>query len=45
MTVNIRGRPGKNSPEVQYDKRELLGFTDEDMAMIRERIIDHLGNL
>lgn len=41
----LSGRPGKNSPEVQYDKRELLGFTDEDMAMIRERIIDHLGNL
>lgn len=37
--------PGGKSPRVKYDKRELLGFTDNDIAMIRDRLIDHLGNL
>lgn len=37
--------PGGKSPRVKYDRRELLGFTDNDIAMIRDRLIDHLGNL
>lgn len=41
----LRSRPGKNSGEVQYARRELLGFTDEDISMVRDRLIDHLGEL
>lgn len=37
--------PGGKSPRVKYEKRELLGFTDKDLAMIKDRLIDHLGEL
>lgn len=37
--------PGGKSPRVKYDKRELLGFTDSDLGMIKDRLIDHLGDL
>lgn len=37
--------PGGKSPRVKYDKRELLGFTDSDLEMIKDRLIDHLGDL
>lgn len=37
--------PGGKSPRVKYDKRELLGFTDSDIEMIKDRLIDHLGDL
>lgn len=41
----LHDSPGGKSPRVKYAKRELLGFTDQDLAMIRDRLIDHLGNL
>lgn len=41
----LHDSPGGKSPRVKYDKRELLGFTDKDLDMIRDRLIDHLGNL
>lgn len=37
--------PGGKSPRIKYNKRELLGFTPEDIALVRDRLIDHLGNL
>lgn len=37
--------PGGSSPRVKYEKRELLGFTDSDLEMIKDRLIDHLGDL
>lgn len=41
----LHDSPGGKSPRVKYDKRELLGFTDKDLAMIKDRLIDHLGDL
>lgn len=41
----LHDSPGGKSPRVKYAKRELLGFTDQDLDMIRDRLIDHLGNL
>ncbi len=35
--------PGGKSPRVKYDRRELLGFTDKDLAMIRDRLINHFA--
>lgn len=37
--------PGGKSPRVKYDKRELLGFTGSDLEMIKDGLIDHLGDL
>lgn len=41
----LHDSPGGKSPRVKYAKRQLLGFTDQDLDMIRDRLIDHLGNL
>lgn len=41
----LRDRPGRNSPSVQYAKRELLGFSDGDLDMIRDRLLSHLSSL
>ena len=41
----LHDSPGGKSPRVKYDKRELLGFTDSDLEMIKDRLIDDLGNL
>lgn len=41
----LHDSPGGKSPRVKYDKRELLGFTDSDLEMIKDRLIDHLGDL
>lgn len=39
----LRDRPGRNSPDVQYSRRELLGFADTDLEMIRDELLDHLA--
>lgn len=39
----LRDRPGRNAPQVQYAKRELLGFTPADLDMIRDRLLEHLS--
>lgn len=39
----LRDRPGRNSPDVQYNRRELLGFTDADLDMIRDELLVHLA--
>lgn len=39
----LRDRPGRNAPDVQYNRRELLGFADADLDMIRDRLLDHLA--
>lgn len=41
----LRDRPGRNASQVQYEKRELLGFSAGDLNMIRDRLIDHLAGL
>ena len=38
----LRDRPGRGQADVQYDRRELLGFTDVDLEMIRDRLLTHL---
>lgn len=39
----LRDRPGRNSPDVQYSRRELLGFASSDLEMIRDELLDHLA--
>lgn len=38
----LRDRPGRNAPDVQYARRELLGFTQADLDLIRDRLLEHL---
>lgn len=39
----LRDRPGRGAPETQYERRELLGFTDADLDLIRDRLLEHLA--
>lgn len=39
----LRDRPGRGQADVQYDRRELLGFTDADLDMIRDFVVDYLA--
>lgn len=41
----LRERPGRNAPQVQYPRRELLGFSAGDLDMIRDRLLNHLSEL
>ena len=38
----LRDRPERSQADVQYDRRELLGFTDADLNLIRDRLLEHL---
>ena len=38
----LRDRPERGQAEVQYERRELLGFTEADLDMIRTRLLEHL---
>lgn len=38
----LRDKPARNAADIQYAKRELLGFTDADLELIRERLLEHL---
>ncbi|HEB0915036.1 phage virion morphogenesis protein [Enterobacter cloacae] len=39
----LKDRPNRNSRDVQYEARPLLGFTRDDEQMIEDIIIRHLG--
>ncbi len=39
----LRDKPGRNSPDIQYQRRELLGFSDAELDMIRDQLIEHLA--
>ena len=39
----LRDRPGRNAADVQYARRELLGFTPDELDMIRDQLLDHLA--
>jgi phage virion morphogenesis protein len=39
----LRDRPGKGQADVQYNRRELLGFASADLEMIRDELLDHLA--
>ncbi|WP_322978983.1 phage virion morphogenesis protein [Pseudomonas sp. C11] len=38
----LRDRPGRGQAEVQYAKRELLGFNHAAIELIRDSLLDHL---
>ena len=38
----LRDRPDRGQAEVQYERRELLGFTDADLELIRDQLLQHL---
>lgn len=38
----LRDRPERGQADVQYDRRELLGFTHADLELIRDRLLEHL---
>lgn len=39
----LRDRPGRGQAEVQYAKRELLGFNHAAIELIRESMLEHLA--
>lgn len=38
----LRDRVSPDGPQIQYPKRELLGFSEADRALVRDLLIDHL---
>ncbi|MCM2131468.1 phage virion morphogenesis protein [Larsenimonas rhizosphaerae] len=40
----LRDRVAINGPRVQYEQRELLGFTDHDRTVLRDSLLDHLNH-
>lgn len=43
--LGLKDRPNRNSRDVQYEARPLLGFTRDDEQMIEDVIIRHLGKI
>lgn len=41
----LRDRAEKGAPDTQYAERQLLGFTDADLDLIRDRLLEHLVDL
>lgn len=37
----LRDRAKRGAPEVRYEKREILGFTDTDLDRIHRTLLDH----
>lgn len=40
----LKDRAERGAPDVQYDPREVLGFTDADLNLIRDGLLSHLTN-
>lgn len=38
----LKDRAERNSPEVKYEERKLLGFTEEDIELIRDHLLLHI---
>lgn len=38
----LKDRPERGAPDVRYDQRELLGFTEADIDLIRDGLLNHL---
>ncbi|MCQ4319725.1 phage virion morphogenesis protein [Stutzerimonas stutzeri] len=38
----LRDKPGRQTPDTQYARRELLGFSAADLELIRDRLVEHL---
>ncbi|MFI8483005.1 phage virion morphogenesis protein [Pseudomonas sp. NPDC078700] len=39
----LRDRPSKSSPDTRYNRRELLGFSSDDLNMVRTSLLNHLA--
>ena len=39
----LRDRPSRGQDDVQYNRRELLGFASADLEMIRDELLDQLA--
>lgn len=39
----LKDRAERGAPDVRYDQRELLGFTEADISLIREQLLSHLA--
>lgn len=39
----LKDRAERNSPEVNYEQREVLGFTDADLDLIRDHLLTRLA--
>ncbi|AZE99055.1 Phage tail completion protein [Pseudomonas orientalis] len=40
--LGLKDRAERDAPEVRYEQREVLGFTDEDLDLIRDSLLAHL---
>lgn len=38
----LKDRPERGAPDVKYDQREVLGFADADIDLIRDGLLAHL---
>lgn len=38
----LKDRPARGQSDVQYDRRELLGFSAAELSNVRDRLLDHL---
>lgn len=38
----LEDRTGRDAPYVKYEQRQVLGFTDADLEMIRDGLLNHL---
>lgn len=41
--LGLNDRPERKGPEIRYARRELLGFTEAELEMIRDRLLQHLA--
>lgn len=39
----LSDRVSRGGPQVRYERRQLLGFTDRDREMIRDALLEHLA--
>lgn len=40
--LGLKDRAERDAPEVRYERREVLGFTDQDLDLIRDGLLAHL---
>lgn len=38
----LKDRAERGAPDVSYEQREVLGFTEIDLELIKDRLLDHL---
>lgn len=39
----LKDRPSPDAAEVKYDRRELIGFSDADRELIRDKLLEYLS--